>query len=91
MTYQVCQDVVVALCILSLFNNLEDKNRGENKMPAIQKQKVGLCACVYTTERDILTVSQQVQCRVLDLVQDGQKKRRFTRSQRKGTLNMQYN
>lgn len=27
--YQVSQDVVVALCILALFNNLEDKVRGE--------------------------------------------------------------
>lgn len=45
--YQVSQDVVIALCILALFNNLEDKGRGEveNKMVVIQKQKVSLCMC----------------------------------------------
>ena len=35
---------MIALCILALFNNLEDKGRGEieYKMPVIQKQKVSL-------------------------------------------------
>lgn len=28
-SYQVSQDVVVALCILALFNNLEDKDRAD--------------------------------------------------------------
>lgn len=48
MPYQISQDVVVALCILALVNDLEDKSREENQMPVKQKQKVGLCVCVCT-------------------------------------------
>lgn len=48
-SYQVGQDVVVALCILALFDNLEDKVRGEreNKTPVIHKPKAPTCACFF--------------------------------------------
>lgn len=46
-SYQVGQDVVVALCILALLDNLEDKVRGkrENKTPVIHKPKAPTCVC----------------------------------------------
>lgn len=40
--YQVSQDVVIALCILALFNNLQEKITGdmENEMSGIQSRTV---------------------------------------------------
>ncbi len=83
--YQISQDVVVALCILALFNNLEDKVSGEieSKMPGIHNHTFCLCVdvCVHNGERDFDSVSAVclLQCTIFDLVQD-RKKAGFNKS-----------
>lgn len=57
-SYQVGQDVVVALCILSLFDNLKDK-RGEAESEMRATQTEGTCLCVRENEARVMTVSQQ--------------------------------
>lgn len=57
--YQVSQDVVVALCILALFNNLEDKVRGETEWKTNKQTNVlfvSVCVCVSVTLREVWTV-----------------------------------
>jgi len=39
--HQISQDVVVALCILALFNNLKNKGQRSEEI-----RKVGVCVCV---------------------------------------------
>lgn len=53
-SYQVSQDVVVALCILALFDDLKGKVRGdtENKMPVTHTTKTLLVQYVCITERE---------------------------------------
>lgn len=67
---------MIALCILALFNNLEDKHRGETEFNVCDTNKrVGLC--VQPRQRggcsDSVSAVYLVETAVLDLEQDRQK------------------